>query len=146
VTHVPLIIKEPGQIHGRTVDMLVEQVDIPASILGLADIPVPSWMEGRSLLPLIRGEGLPPRPAFSMNLESNPSLWNTIDKGSIAVWEGDYKLIHYLEKDETLLFNLKYDPDELENLFDREPATGKRLLNVLLKNLGQANEKIMQYQ
>ncbi len=50
VTHVPLIIKEPGQMKGQTVDTLVEQIDIPATILDLANIPVPSWMEGRSLV------------------------------------------------------------------------------------------------
>lgn len=56
VTHIPLIIKEPGQTRGRIIRDLVEQIDIPATILGIVNIPVPPWMEGRSLVPLMQGE------------------------------------------------------------------------------------------
>ncbi len=71
MTYIPLIIKEPGQSEGKIIDDLVEQVDIPASILDLADIPVPSWIEGRSFMPLLRGENLPEKLAFSMNFKTN---------------------------------------------------------------------------
>ncbi len=98
VTHIPLIVKEPGHTGGRIVDDRVEQIDIPATILDLADIPVPSWMEGRSLMPLMRGRKIPQRPAFSMNFEENRSRGHQISRGSVAVWEGDYKLMHYLKR------------------------------------------------
>ena len=142
VTHVPLIIKEPGQGDGQVVGDTVEQIDIPATILDLANIPSSSWMEGRSLVPLMRGEKLPSKPAFSMNFEQNRSRGNQIINGSIAVWEGDYKLIHYLERNESLLFNLKQDPDELDNLIDREPEAGQHLLYLIQDNLNNANESI----
>jgi arylsulfatase A-like enzyme len=142
VTHIPLVIKEPGQNHGQVVDSLVEQIDIPATILDLVDIQVSSWMEGRSLVPLMHGKRLSQRPAFSMNFEENPSLGHQITTGSIAVWEGDYKLIHYLGREESLLFNLKQDPDELTNLFNSNPETGQRLLSLIYENLKIANEKI----
>jgi arylsulfatase A-like enzyme len=142
VTHIPLIIKEPGQDNGKVIDSLVEQIDIPATILDLAHIPVPSWMEGRSLIPLINGEKMLSRPAFSMNFEENPSMGNMIKRGSVAVWEGDYKLIHYLERDETLLFNLKEDPGELNNVLERKPEISRRLLNLIHKNIERVNDKI----
>jgi arylsulfatase A-like enzyme len=142
VTHIPLIIKEPAQNTGKVIDAIVEQVDIPASLLDFADIPVPPWMEGQSLVPLIRGRELPNRPAFSMNFEQNPSRGHQITKGSIAVWEGGYKLIHYLEKGESLLFNIKHDSEELINIIDKEYDIGKRLLGYIQNNLNKANEKI----
>lgn len=142
VTQIPLIIKEPGQKKGQIINDLVEQIDIPATILDLADIPAPSWMEGRSIVPLMNGERLPDMPAFSMNFEENPSRGHQITRGSIAVWEGNYKLIHYLKREESQLFNLKHDPDELINLFDSEPKTGQRLLGLIYENLRIANEKI----
>ena len=142
VTNVPLIIKEIRQEQGRTVHDLVEQIDIPATILDLANIPVPHWMEGRSLVPLMRGESMPARPAFSMNFEENPSRGHQIKKGSIATWKGDYKLIYYLGKDESLLFNLNKDPHEMDNLFDRETETGQNLLNLIKANLEEANRRI----
>ena len=142
VTHIPLIIKKPGRNEGQTINNLVEQVDIPATILDLAGIPKPSWMEGRSLLPLMSGAELPPRPAFSMWLGKNPNQERKIVTGTYAVWEGEYKLIHYLEKDKSLLYNLKQDPGELNNLFEKEAETGQRLLDLIYDNLKKANERI----
>ncbi|MBI4838811.1 MAG: sulfatase-like hydrolase/transferase [Nitrospirae bacterium] len=115
VTHIPLIIKEPGH--------------------------EPSWMEGRSLAPFLRGEKLPPIPHFSMALHSN-RIRREINKGTIAVWESGYKLIYYFKDGKTLLFNLKKDPFEKTNLSEKEPALKQRLLSLLRDNLQNANEKI----
>jgi arylsulfatase A-like enzyme len=135
VTHIPLIIKEPRQKEGKIINALVEQIDIPATILDFAGINIPSWMEGRSLVPLIRGESLPPKIAFSMFLEENSSYADKITKGTIAVWSGDYKLIHYIDKKESLLFNLKKDYYESNNLFNEDIAVSKQLLRSIEENL-----------
>jgi arylsulfatase A-like enzyme len=142
VTHIPLIIKEPHQANGRIINDVVEQIDIPATILELANIPVPIWMEGRSLVPLMRGEDLPAKPALSMSLENNMSGGQEITKGTIAVWEGDHKLIHYLDYNRSLLFNLKLDPQELDNLWDKEPEKGQHLLSLIRENLDKANRNL----
>lgn len=142
VTSIPLIIKEPDRTQGRIINDLTEQIDIPPTILDLAGIPGPQWMEGRSLLPLMRGGELSSRPAFSMNFEKNPSLWHKITRGTVAVWEDDYKLIHSLADNRTLLFNLKQDPEEQNELFEKEPETGQRLLTLIQKNLKESNERI----
>ncbi|MBI5665126.1 MAG: sulfatase-like hydrolase/transferase [Nitrospirae bacterium] len=142
VTRIPLIIQAPGQAQGQKVGMRVEQIDVPATILDLAKIQAPSWMEGRSLVPLMQGKHLEPRPAFSMNFEINRSRGHEISRGSIAVWEDDYKLVHYLEKGESLLFNLKQDPEEMINLHEVEPETSRRLLKEITDNLDKANKLI----
>jgi arylsulfatase A-like enzyme len=141
VTSIPLIIKEYGREEGRVIYDIVEQIDIPATILDFANIPIPSWMEGRSLMPLMRGERLSSKPVFSMNFERNKSL-DPITKGIVAVWEGDYKLVYYLEGNRSSLFNLKEDPDELNNLVDEKPEIAKHLLNLIKENLRKANERI----
>lgn len=142
VTHVPLIIKEPDQHNGRIIHDLVEQIDIPATILDLALIPVPEWMEGRSLVPLMRGKILPSRTAFSMAIAGNPR-GKEISRGTIAVWQDDYKLIYDLDKHESLLFNLKSDPDELENISLKEKDMGQQLLSLIQSNLERANRNIL---
>ncbi len=142
LTHIPLIIRAPGRGEGRIVGELTEQVDIPATVLDLVNIPVPSWMEGRSLVPLMLGQRLPPKPAFSMALQKNPSRGERITRGTLAVWDGDYKLIHYLEDGKSLLFNLRDDPGERDNLFDKEPETGRRLLALLKAALEKADDGI----
>ncbi len=144
VTHIPLIIKEPDQTEGRIIDDIVEQVDIPATILSLVDIPVPSWMEGSSLLPLLRDKKLPAKTAISASLYMNNTAEPITSTGTIAVWQNDYKLIHYLDNEKSLLFNLKKDPDELDNLVTKEPETAERLLAVIKKNLNAANKRIIE--
>jgi arylsulfatase A-like enzyme len=141
LTHIPLIIKEPGQIKGRLIHNPVEQIDIPATILDLAHITIPEWMEGQSLVPLVRGERIPSKPVFSMALGANYRL-KEITGGSIAVWEDDYKLIYYFGEEKSQLFNLKQDPDELYNLFDKEPERSRHLLSLIQENLNRANRRI----
>ncbi len=141
VTHIPLIIKEPEQAEGVIINNLAEQIDLPPTILSLANIPVPSWMEGRSLFPLLRGKELPSKHIYSMNYLKNPSLGSQITKGTIAVWEDDYKLIHYLNDNKSLLFDLKRDPDELKNLFNEEKEIAQRLLTLIKDNLKAVNGK-----
>lgn len=141
VTNIPLIIKEPQQSAGKIINDIVEQVDISSTILDLVDIPIPSWMEGRSLKPLMRGEKLVPQPAFSMNLAKNIALQNKISKGTIAVWEGDYKLIHYLDENRSILFNLKKDPDEINDITVEESEITRRLLKLIQDNLEMANKR-----
>jgi arylsulfatase A-like enzyme len=84
VTSIPLIIMMPEKAEGQVIDELVEQIDIPATILDLAHIPVPTWMEGRSLMPLMQGKKRTERPVFSMNFEQNP-FDAPITKGVVAV-------------------------------------------------------------
>ncbi len=144
VTHVPLIIWEPGQVEGRIINDIVDMTDIPATILDLVDVPVPSWMEGRPLVPLMRGEKLPSRPVFSMNFQRNYSLGHQITDGTIAVWDGDYKLVYYLDDNETMLFNLKSDTEESRNLSWKRPELKKRLMKLINDNLSNANLKIAQ--
>lgn len=142
LTHIPLIINDPNTNKGQVIDYLAEQIDITPTILEIAKIPVPTWMEGHSLLPLLKGKSLLPKLAFSMALGNNPSKGHEIKRGTIAVWQDDYKLIHYLDNNKSLLFNLNDDPDELNNLFDVQSDIGNSLLAVIMDNLTSANHRI----
>ncbi|MHA2039740.1 MAG: sulfatase family protein, partial [Promethearchaeota archaeon] len=142
-TNIPLIIMEPDKGKGQIVNEVVEQIDIAPTILDLAEITVPSWMEGRSLVPLLRGEMLTPKPIFSMDFQRNKSRGHKITKGIIAVWEDNYKLLHYLDNKTSQLFDLEKDPDEQNNLFDIEQGVGERLLSIIKENLAKANDKIL---
>ncbi|MBI4847177.1 MAG: sulfatase-like hydrolase/transferase [Nitrospirae bacterium] len=143
IVHLPLIIKMPGDGKGRKIDMLAEQSDLAPTILDIVGIPVPGWMDGRSLFPLIKGESLEPRPVLSMQFLHNKSLGNPIITGSIAVWEGDYKLIHNLDDGKSLLFNLRDDPDEAVDLVEKYPDITKRLRGIIKEDLAAANKKIV---
>ncbi len=54
---VSLIMRGPGGFAGGKVsDAMVTHLDVFPTICELAGVPAPSWLEGKSLLPLVRGD------------------------------------------------------------------------------------------
>jgi arylsulfatase A-like enzyme len=53
---VALIMRGPGFRAGQVSDALVSQIDLFPTICELLEIERPDWLQGRSLMPLIRGE------------------------------------------------------------------------------------------
>jgi len=62
VSHVPFMIAAPGLEGGRTIDALLQPVDILPTVLDLADIEIdpPDPFHGSSFAPMLRGEAQPP--------------------------------------------------------------------------------------
>lgn len=57
LARVPLIMSWPGHIQENVVsDALIELVDIATTLLELAGLEVPYYMQGKSLLPILLGE------------------------------------------------------------------------------------------
>jgi arylsulfatase A-like enzyme len=79
-----------------------------------------------------------------MNFQSNPGKGHKITQGRIAIWDGDYKLIKCLKcSAKPLFFNLRNDPEELNNLINEEPEIAQRLSALIMEHLARANEKII---
>lgn len=59
---VMLILRGPaGFTGGKTVDALVSHIDLYSTLCELTDIPTPSFVQGRSMLPLVDGSANPAR-------------------------------------------------------------------------------------
>lgn len=57
ISRVPLIFRLPGVLpEGKRIVGLCETMDIAPTILEVCSIPVPEWMDGRSLLPRMLGD------------------------------------------------------------------------------------------
>lgn len=109
---VPLVIRPPGGGTGRVVDSLVEHFDVPATLRHIAGAPDIPRSEGRSLLPVIRGE------------ETTPRQLTVSENWGFAAFETDrHKLV--VDEDAVAgcqLFDLVEDPLEDHNLVD-DPAS-----------------------
>jgi arylsulfatase A-like enzyme len=103
---VPLLMRAPGRIpSGKVSDELLDNTAIMPTLLDLAGLPIPAGVQGRSLKPLMRGEGPGPGVAYSY----------LSDK---MVRTGDWKLIVPLNQKRGApeLYNLATDPSEQHNL------------------------------
>jgi len=147
IIHVPLLIKLPSQTSALRSSVLVQQVDIPATIAELAGITPPAGWEGHSLLALCRAQGDPllaERPVYSMNFEQNPRS-SPLTTGSVAVIEGPWKLVHHMGAlhyelmppltDE--LYDLASDPGELTNLAEAQPQETRALRALIESELAR---------
>jgi len=104
VLHVPLVIHVPSAVRtgwaGRRVETPVGLVDVLPTLLELLGLPVPSHVQGDSLVPLVEA-GSPFRPW----LFAQPQY-----TGDAALRAGPWKLLR--TGDEEQIFDLARDPGE----------------------------------
>lgn len=118
---VPLIIKFPKPfVKHKVVERQVCLVDILPTILEIAGIGRPSYVQGESLMPFLGSSGrYRSRHAFP---------------GNFTIRDDEWKLICYDDKrDSCELYNLKNDPGESKNLVKANPGKFKLLERELIK-------------
>lgn len=118
LTRVPLMIRWPKHFQGgRKVDALVELVDIVPTLLDTAGIPVPSGVQGRSLMPLLSGQTTTHRDSvYTEYLDANlPFPTPPMLSG---VRTDKWKLNFYDKPRTGELYDLENDPGEFNNLWN----------------------------
>lgn len=123
----PLIVRFPGVVKpGTVVETPVSSVDFYPTICESAAVPAGD-VDGVSLMGLLRGGQLKPRPLFW----HYPHYSNQGGEPGSAVREGDWKLIEFHADGRKELYNLRDDLSETRNLAEREPRVTKRLSALL---------------
>jgi len=118
----PLLIEWPGVIKPGSVNNdMVSNIDLPETFLEMAGVKIPSDMQGRSMVPVLKG--------------TTPANWRKehyyhyyeypgphMVKRHYGMSTDRYKLMHYYyDIDEWELYDLKSDPQELKNVYN-DPA------------------------
>ena len=133
----PLLVRLPGGKKGD-VAQLVQNIDYGPTFLELAGVEVPEEMHGESFLPLLKGEKTEWRDALYYHFYEYPAEHAV--KRHYGVRDGRYKLIHfYNDIDSWELYDLKNDPNELNNLYGK-PGT-ERITKRMMKKLAALQEQ-----
>ncbi len=113
----PLIVRWPGVVRaGSSSDALALNLDFAPTFLEAAGVAIPSAMQGRSLVPLLRSERPADwRTAFYCRYYHDPGHHNT--RAHYGVRTTTHKLIYYWKTRQWELFDLRSDPQELRNLY-----------------------------
>ncbi len=117
---VPMLLRYPGAVKaGTTSDEMVLNLDMAPTLLQIAGLPVPGEMQGRSMLPLAEGKrDAAWRKDWLYEYYEYPGFENV--RPCRGVRTERYKLIHFfLEPEEFELYDLKNDPDEMNNLYGK---------------------------
>ncbi len=132
--NVPLLARGPGIKKGIAPDQFVSNIDLAPTFLDLAGLPIPSFMQGRSLVPLLKGE-FPKdwRETFYYRYYHSPGHHNTV--AHYGVRTKTQKLIYFWDRDAYELFDLVNDPNEQHNLLFSPSDSGKPEVEKLFKEL-----------
>ena len=119
---VPLVVYDPRNLTGqggRVETALALNIDIAPTMLAIAGVPIPSQMEGSSLVPLVHGQSVPWRNDYLFeHLLPDPMI-----RRSEGVVGGRYKYLRYVDPNPNyeVLYDLVADPNETKN-FAQDPA------------------------
>ncbi|MCP4396572.1 MAG: sulfatase-like hydrolase/transferase [bacterium] len=134
LVHVPLIMSWQAQgLQGLRSDALVELVDLAPTLLDAAGLEIPDYMQGKSLLPMLTGK---------QNLSYHKPHVISEYHGAIGgvqmpdqthgtmYYDGHYKIVIYQGHRIGELYDLKRDPGEFDNLWNK--AESQELKTTLL--------------
>jgi arylsulfatase A-like enzyme len=132
---MPFLVRWPAAISaGSRSDAIGLNVDFAETFLDAAGAPIPSDMQGRSLVPVLRGEEPSDwRTSMYYRYYHDPGDHNT--RAHYGVRTRTHKLIHFWTKDQWELYDLQADPRELHNLYG-QPGQ-ERVTEELKQELGR---------
>ena len=107
----PAYAKELGIKQGTVVDTPVEIMDVMPTILDIAGIEIPEGVDGMSLLDVMRG-----KETDRTYIHGECARLETIGTGTQFVTDGHEKYIWYPALGKEQFFDLREDPQELNDL------------------------------
>ena len=127
---MPFLVRWPGSIKpGTKSDAVALNIDFAPTFLEAAGLPASADMQGRSLLPVLRGRTPKDwRTSMYYRYYHDPGDHNT--RQHYGVRTLTHKLIYFWTKDQWELFDLRADPYELHNLYGE---AGQEALTASLK-------------
>ncbi len=142
----PLVIRFPGRIAaGRRTQALVELVDLAPTIYNLCGYTATAPLQGRSLMPLLKGQTTKHREFVVVEYAPNDEAmirdeyWKLVyERGAQRRTDG-YETAGPLAPHVLRLYDMFQDPRELDNVA-AEPAnaqTVKRLTDLLVEHLAK---------
>lgn len=116
--HVPLLVKLPQQqMAGKRVTGRVRLVDVAPTALEAVGIPMPSQMQGQSLLRIARTSPASDQPVYSRSeLPQQAFGWSALES-----WRAGKYL--YIRAPKPELYDLSADPEATHNLASTSKAT-----------------------
>jgi glucan phosphoethanolaminetransferase (alkaline phosphatase superfamily) len=135
--HVPMIVYVPNQTPRRINDY-VSTIDLGSTILSAVGVDYPRQYLGISLMALIRGEAFTRPPVYGEQTSQEISPYVRLDqqvhpesKKYMVIVQDGFKLIYNRDFNNFELFDLKSDPGEQRNLYDRMPEKSMELKTFL---------------
>ncbi|MEM9367279.1 MAG: sulfatase [Planctomycetota bacterium] len=103
-THIPFIVRGPGIKAGTRCTQPVSLIDVYPSLVDLAGLDIPDWLDGTSVKPQLANPSMPRGPAIS-----------SYGAGNTSIRTEQWRYIRYEDGSEEL-YDHWIDPNEWDNL------------------------------
>ena len=145
VVRVPLLIFEPGRESRLDVFDNTSAVDLLPTLLHVTGEKQADWTEGAVLPPFSSEVESANRNVYVVQAEKSEQF-GSLTVATLSIRNGDYKLMYFYGYEELgsigeriELYNIKDDPEELNDLIDTEKEIGQKLLSELKAKLKEMN-------
>jgi arylsulfatase A-like enzyme len=147
VAHIPLMIRMPDSesIEPRRCEAFVQPPDIMPTFLDLAETKIPEVVEGKSILPVIRGEEEGKREIVVSTAGLVPRKGAHTDTRTMTVTSKEWALLAVRSdvsgtdelgrKIEPELYHLETDPTQTRNLYQEKREVAERLHSKMIEFL-----------
>lgn len=117
---VPMLIQLPKEMkieQKKKINELAEIMDVMPTLLDIAGVEIPESVDGKSLLPYLKGEATTPlRDYIHGECSSRGDAPFSPPTGQQFIRDKNYKYIWYPATGEEHFFDIKNDPKEMKNL------------------------------
>lgn len=145
VIRIPLMIFEPGREVGVDIHENTSAIDLLPTLAYLTGQKIPDWTEGVLLPPFASSGARPDRSIYVVRANDN-AQYAPLTQASTMLVRENYKLLYYFGYPEVSneglvkLFDIRADPEELNDLFSSQKGIAGELLNELKTKLAEVNE------
>lgn len=128
LVHIPCILRAPGHGLPATWDQPMSNVDVLPTVMSLAGLEPPASIDGRDVSQEMLNGGSHQVFAYAFH--------EAVEYQNLALYDGDWKLLHYPHGNRTELYDLASDPDEMVDLATDADQAGRLQTMVLDAAMG----------
>jgi arylsulfatase A-like enzyme len=148
IAAIPLTIYVPG-VKPDVYDGLASAVDLMPTVLDLFGQEIPSFVEGKSLLPMVKDTKIPGREVVFtacpfINAGDTDQLVDHLLRRCVVpsmttITTDEWSFLHDCAPGGSELYNLKSDPDQLNNVVSQHPDIAHDLHKQLVDFMRETN-------
>jgi len=141
--HIPLLISIPNQQIRKDIYSKTSCIDLLPTILQFTGNKIPHGIEGQVLPGFNSNEEQIDRSIFAMESKLNSKM-GSLKKLTLAMMKDQYKLIHYRGYGEEIgeeLYDIKNDPEELNNLYSTKKFIAEDMMYELTRKIKSVNSQ-----
>ena len=148
IVHIPLLVHAPG-ISPGVYKGLSSAIDVMPTVLDLLNMEIPAFVQGRSLVPRMQDNSLSGRDYVVSSIPfANPgdpvhsvdNLLRTLSDSPVTtITAGEWSLLYTPEEGRSELFNLKSDPNQLNNVIRTHIDEAREIHKLLVEFMRETN-------